>query len=224
MWDVIMCDSTENERGEGLQLCLEILDGDLMLTAENHDHYTWESQLYDPVVVIKRIFESSGRAERERIMAIDFSAFDNKVNLDELQKDVDAAGSGDFDEVPDGTYIVTIEKMEIKTTKAGDKLMFSVQCKITSEEEGQKGRMIFFNRPISGNKQTDKWGDGKAIKSVITWLDKLGSEIVPEFVNYGDFSECVLDIFQEIQGRIELEVEYKAEGFNSISIKEVFDI
>lgn len=153
-------------------------------------------------------------------MAIDFSAFDNKVNLDELQKEVKAADASAFEDVPDGTYIVGFEKMEIKLTNAKDKLMFAVQCKIKEGEH--KGRLLFFNRVISGN-SSPKWTDGQAIKSVCTWLDKLETETVPEFVNYADFADCVLDIFQEVQGNVEAEIDYSAKKFNPITINEVFD-
>lgn len=153
-------------------------------------------------------------------MSIDFAAFDSKVNLDELQKEVEAADSSAFEDVPDGTYIVGFDKMEIKLTNAKDKLMFAVCAKI---KEGEfKGRLLFFNRVISGNSSA-KWTDGMAIKSVCTWLDKLETEIVPEFINYEDFAGCVLDIFQEIQGRVEAEIEWKAKAFNPMTIKEVFD-
>ena len=155
-------------------------------------------------------------------MAIDFSAFDNNVDTEQLAQDVANAPAQEFDEVPNGTYIVGFEAMEIKLTKAGDKLMFAVQCKI--KEGDQKGKMIFFNRVISGNKNTEKWNDGRAIKSVITWLKKLETETVPEFFNYQDFADCVLDIFQEFKDVVEAEVEYKADNFNPISIKEVFDV
>lgn len=155
-------------------------------------------------------------------MAIDFSMFDNKVDLNELQDEVNNAPDNEFDEVPDGIYVVKIEKMEIKLTKAGDKLMFAVQCKIIEGE--QENRNIFFNRVISGNKVSEKWNDGRAIKSVITWLQKLETKVVPEFINYEDFAGCVLDIFQEIQGKVELEVDYKASNFNPITIKETYDI
>lgn len=155
-----------------------------------------------------------------KIMAVDFSAFDNKVNLSELQKEVQEAKDTEYMDVPDGTYVVSIEKMEIKLTNAKDKLMFAVQCKIKEGEH--KGRMIFFNRVISGNSSA-KWTDGQAIKSVCTWLDKLETDTVPEFVNYSDFADCVLDIFQEVQGKVEMEVDYAAKRFNPISIIEVFD-
>lgn len=75
-------------------------------------------------------------------MAIDFSAFDQKVDLDALQKEVAEADASAFEDVPDGTYIVSFEKMEIKLTNKKDKLMFAVQCKIKEGEH--KGRMIFF--------------------------------------------------------------------------------
>lgn len=153
-------------------------------------------------------------------MAVDFSKFDGKIDLNALQKEVQDAKETNYEDVPDGTYVVSIEKMEIKETKAGDKLMFAVQCKIKEGEH--KGRMIFFNRVISGNSSA-KWTDGQAIKSVCTWLNKLETDTAPEFVNYSDFADCVLDIFQEIQGRIEIEVNYKANNFNPISIIEVFD-
>lgn len=153
-------------------------------------------------------------------MAINFEAFDKKVNMDELQKEVAEAKVNEYQKVPDGKYICSIEKMEIKDTKDHKKLMFAVQCKIKEGE--QKGRMIFFNRVITGN-TSPKWTDAMAIKSVITWLDKLETETVPEFYNYADFAECVLDIFQEVQGRVEVEVEYKEDDFNPISIQEVFD-
>lgn len=158
-------------------------------------------------------------------MSIDFSAFDNKVDLQGLQKEVQEASSNDFQDVPDGKYIVGIEKMEIRLTNAKDKLMFAVQCKIKEDLQGggQEKRMIFFNRVISGNKSSETWNDGRAIKSVITWLEKLETEVVPEFINYSDFADCVLDIFQEIQGKIEMEVTYKGDAFNPITINEVFD-
>ena len=158
-------------------------------------------------------------------MAVDFSAFDAKMDPN-LQNDVKNAK--EYEDVPNGDYIVSVDKMEVKTIKAGDKLMFAVQMSIKENSDGskssQKGRKIFFNRVISGNRVSESWNDGRAIKSVITWLDKLETDLIPEFVNYSDFAELVLDIFQEIQGKVELDVTYKASDFNPVSINEVYDI
>lgn len=167
-------------------------------------------------------------------MAIDFSAFDNKVDLAALQKEVEEAKDTDFADVPDGRYIVSIEKMEIKLTKAQDKLMFAVQAKIkesvddkgNSVDTDQKNRMIFFNRVISGNKNSETWNDGRAIKSVCTWVNELlGEDEEPvDFVNYQDFAEQILDVFQSIQNNIEVDVTYAAKNFNPITINEAFDL
>lgn len=89
-------------------------------------------------------------------MAVDFSKFDQKVDLQELQKEVHDAPESNFADVPDGDYEVSFDSMEIKETKAGDKLMFAVQCSILDGD--QKGRKIFFNRVISGN-SSPKWTD-----------------------------------------------------------------
>ncbi len=157
-------------------------------------------------------------------MAIDFSAFDDKVDLAALQKEVAETKDTDFADVPDGKYIVSIEKMEIKETKARDKLMFSAEMKIKEGE--QKNRKIFFNRTITGNKNTDRWNDGKAIKSVCTWVNELLTEDEEPvgFINYRDFADQILDVFQCIQGNIEVEVTYAANKFNPITIEEVFEV
>ena len=156
-------------------------------------------------------------------MAIDFSAFDGKIDLNALQKEVQEAPDNDFADVPDGEYIVSIEKMEIKLTKNNDKLMFAVQCKI--KEGDQENRMIFFNRVISGNSSA-KWTDGQAIKSVCTWVNKLlaEDEAPVSFINYQDFADQILDVFQSIQNEVEVAVDYKANAFNPITIKEVFEL
>ena len=154
-------------------------------------------------------------------MAVDFSAFDEKVNLNELQEEVKNAPDSQYEDVPDGSYDVGFDKMEIKPTKAGDKLMFAVQCNILEGEH--KGRKLFFNRVIAGNTSV-KWTDAMAIKSVCTWVDKLETETVPEFINYSDFAECILDIFQEIQGKVGAAITYKAGDFNPITIEEAFDM
>lgn len=223
MYDIIAFHSVDSNIGSRLELCL-LYENGLKLTAENHDGDTWESEAFDPVETVIKIFKCSNEAERKAIMAIDFSAFDDKVDLAALQKEVEEAKDTDFVDVPDGTYIVSIEKMEIKLTKAQDKLMFAVQAKIKEGE--QKNRMIFFNRVISGNKNSETWNDGRAIKSVCTWVNELLSEDEEpvDFVNYQDFAEQILDVFQSIQNNIEVEVTYAAKNFNPITINEVFDL
>lgn len=160
-------------------------------------------------------------------MSVDFAKFDKMVNQKDIQKQMDAAP--EFDDVPKGTYRCSIEKMEVKPTKKEDKLMFAVQLKIKETIEApknQNNRYIFFNRVIFGNKTTDKWNDGVAIKGVITWIEKLLTEDddAPEFKNYSQFAEDVLDIYQDICPNIEVEVKYDPEAFNPVTITDVTDL
>lgn len=167
-------------------------------------------------------------------MGIDFSKFDNMVDEKELQEQVANAKEQEFDDVLKGEYICSIEKMEVKLTKAGDKLMFSVQMKIKETIKNAKGkkedgRWIFFNRIICGNKQKVKdgqvtWNDGIAIKGVMTWLKKLESGFEIEFKGYQDFADLVLDIYQDMAKTVEVEVKYDGDSFNSIQIKNVYDL
>ena len=81
--------------------------------------------------------------------------------------------------------------------------MFAVSAKI---KEGEfKGRLLFFNRVILGN-SSPKWTDAQAIKSVITWVNKMVAEgdAPVEFINYPDFEEQILDVYQSVKDSIEM--------------------
>lgn len=158
-------------------------------------------------------------------MSVDFDKFDKMVDQKELKQQMEQAP--EYDDVPAGIYICNIEKMEIKPNKANDKLMLAVQMGIIETVEAPKKqdkRKIFFNRVICGNKTTDKWNDGVAIKGVITWIKNLLDEDdVLEFKSYSQFADEVLDIYQDICPNVEVKVKYDPDSFNTVEIQEVFD-
>ena len=163
-------------------------------------------------------------------MNIDFSKWDDMVNEAELSKQLEEAKNNapqTDKQVPAGDYTVKIEKMEVGATKDG-RPMFKVQCRILEGEF--KKWCIFLNRVMGGITTTYKddgsikWSNEKAISLVIGWLQKLEPSVAVEFKNYSQFSDLVLDIFEEVADAVELDVEYDPEAFNSISVKEVFDI
>lgn len=150
---------------------------------------------------------------------MDFSKFDNAINTDELNKAITEAKNNPQQtnkEVPAGDYTVKIEKMELAATKDG-RPMFKVQCRIKDGE--YKKWCLFMNRVIYGTKN-----DANMIASVVGWLEKLDTETVPQFINYSQFADCVLDIFEEVADAIELDVTYDSTAFNSITINEIYDI
>lgn len=149
---------------------------------------------------------------------MDFSKFDATINEAELAKQLEEAKNNPQQsdrEVEEGNYTVKIEKMELGATKDG-RPMFKVQCRILDGEF--KKRCLFMNRVIYGTKN-----DANMISSVIGWLQKLEPSQTVEFKNYSQFSELILDIFEEVADAVELDVYYDPNAFNSISIEEVFD-
>ena len=160
-------------------------------------------------------------------MSVDFEKFDQLVNQKELKAQMEAAP--EFDDVPKGRYNCTIKSMEVKLTKNQDKVIFAVSLQIKDTIEAPKkqdNRYIFWNRVICGNKTTEKWNDGVAIKGVITWISKIltDDDIPLEFKNYSQFADDILDIFQSVCPSVELDVDYDPDAFNPITIKDVTDI
>lgn len=149
---------------------------------------------------------------------MDFSKFDSQINATQLEAQMKEAqeNTGNFREVPAGEYRVKLEKMEVKATKDG-RPMFSAMMRIT--EGAFKKSCLFTNRVIFGTKN-----DGNMINSVIGWLKSLDTEEEVTFKNYSQFSELVLDIYEELSSVCEYQVEYDPEAFNSIKVFDVFDV
>lgn len=151
---------------------------------------------------------------------MDFSKFDAQINSAELSKAIeDAAKNPQYEgrEVPAGQYEVNLERMEIKATKDG-RPMFSVMMRICSGE--YKKMCLFMNRVLYGTKN-----DANMISSVLGWLRKLEPDADDiGFENYTQFSELVLDIFEELTEAVTIEVDYDPDAFNNISIIEVVDL
>lgn len=154
---------------------------------------------------------------------MDFGKFDEQVDLEQLKKDAAEAeqngGFGDYPEVPAGKYVGKIEKLEIAPTK-DNRPMLKVQFRIT-EGEFEKS-CLFMNRVLYGTKN-----DASMIASAVGFLKNLepSEEVGPiEFQSYSQFNDLVLDIMEDIDGVLEYEIEYDADAFNTISIKDVFEI
>lgn len=150
---------------------------------------------------------------------MDFSEFNKRFNVEEIKNM--PVNVGGFTELPAGIYDVAIDKMEIKPTKAGDKLMLAVQSSILSGE--YKKRKIFFNRTIRGN-TSPRWSDAQAINSVMQWLAHLQTGVNIEFINFDQFAGVVTDVFQTMSAnRIGITVDHVPGAFDPLKIVEVFE-
>lgn len=151
---------------------------------------------------------------------MDFSKFDKEINTNELSKAIeDAANNPQFEarDVPAGQYEVKLEKMEVKATKDG-RPMFSVMMRIISGD--YKKMCLFMNRVLYGTKN-----DANMIASVLGWLKKLDPEADDiEFKNYSQFSDLVLDIYEDLSEAVSIDVDYDPDAFNNITILDVNDL
>lgn len=152
---------------------------------------------------------------------MDFSKFDEQVNLDELTqntKEIKANGGvGNFADIEKGTYHGKVEKLEVGTTKDGRPML---KCQFRITEEPHKKSCLFMNRVIYGTKN-----DANMIASAIGWLESLEpSEGIGdvEFESYSQFADLVLDIAEDI-AELEYDVDYDPDAFNNISIAEVYE-
>ena len=151
---------------------------------------------------------------------MDFSKFDEQVNVEQLKADVHEAeenGGGGFKEVTAGTYTVSLENLELKETKDG-RPMLKGMFRILEGEF--KKSCLFYNRVLFGTKN-----DANMIASAVGFLKTLEPEVGPVvFESYSQFADLVLDIAEDVSEALEYEVKYDPDAFNSISIKEVFEV
>ena len=144
-----------------------------------------------------------------------FDKFNKSVDLKGLKEDlkeVQENGGGSYEDVPHGKYEVIIDKMEIKETKKGDKLMLSVTFKVL--EGSQKNRLIFMNQVI-----TSPYG----LHNSNEFLRSLKSGIDVVFEDYNQYSELVKDIMSSISNRLEYELTY-SENDKKFKVFEITDV
>ena len=144
-----------------------------------------------------------------------FEKFNKSVDLKGLKEDlkeVQENGGGNYEEVPLGKYEVKIDKMEIKETKKGDKLMLSVTFKVL--DGPQKNRLIFMNQVI-----TSAYG----LHNANEFLRSLKSGIDVIFDDYNQYSELVEDIMDDISDRLEYELTY-SENDKEFKVFEITDV
>ena len=152
---------------------------------------------------------------------MDFSAFDKQVDVEQLKNDAAEikknGGTGDFPELPAGTYIIKLDKLELGSTK-DNRPMMRGQFSIVEGE--YKKRKIFVNRVVYGTKN-----DANMIANVLGFLESLApSEDIGPFVfnGYAALADLIMDVAEDVAD-LTYEAEYDADAFNPISIKEVFE-
>ncbi|AQR98134.1 DUF669 domain-containing protein [Clostridium saccharoperbutylacetonicum] len=146
-----------------------------------------------------------------------FDKFKNGIDKNAINEAITEAkeNGGGFKEVPEGTYEVAVEKMEIKETKKGDD-MISIWFNILDGEF--KGSKLFKNQVIKEN-----WQLGQAFDFIFS-LDT-GIQPTEKITSSEDFQEYLDEVLDEINDKgFEYEVKYtiNKKGFTDITITETF--
>lgn len=149
-------------------------------------------------------------------MAIDYSKFNKKVDLEGLKHDVEEAkeNGGSFEEVPTGTYEVAINKLELTESKKGDP-MVSVWFKIIAGK--YQNSLIFMNQVIT---------QGFQIHICNELLRSLDSGLDIDFEDYVQYADLLLNVFEKVDGNLEYSLEYgeTKKGFPTYKIIDVFEV
>lgn len=147
-----------------------------------------------------------------------FDKWNKAIDVEGLAKDtkeVEAnGGTGDYAEVPVGTYEVKIEKMELKESSKGDP-MFSAWFRIIQGD--WKNNLLFMNAVIT---------QGFQIGNVNRFLRSLDAVEEVEFKDYAQYNDLIMDIMEAIdEAGLEYLLEYKKNNkdFPVYTVKEVYE-
>ena len=127
-----------------------------------------------------------------------FAKFNEMFDLSGLKTDIESAASntGDFVEVPDGSYEVKVSKLELAESKKGmpmAKIWFDI---LAGDYKGQK---IFCNQMLT---------TGFGIHKASELLTAMESGVPVQFENFEQYANVMEQVFNAIDGTGEYELAY----------------
>lgn len=147
-----------------------------------------------------------------------FDKWNKAIDVEGLAKDtkeVEAnGGTGEYAEIPVGTYEIKIEKMELKESSKSDP-MFSAWFRILHGE--YENQLLFMNAVIT---------QGFQIGNVNRFLRSLDAVDEVEFKDYAQYNDLIMDIMEAIdEAGLEYLIEFKKnkKDFPVYTIKEVYE-
>lgn len=148
-------------------------------------------------------------------MANIWEEFDNVVDVEGLKADAKEAAEngGGFKEIPEGTYEVEVDKLELKKSKKGAPML---SCWMKIAAGGFAGSIIFYNQVLTS---------GFGLHNANEFLRSLDSGVKVDFTNFKQYHEMLLDIFEEVNGNLSYQLEYgkNSKGYNTFEISDVFE-
>jgi len=156
----------------------------------------------------------------------DWGKFDKALDMDEVKKDIENAttGDGDYPEIPDDTYEVSVKQMELKTSKKGDP-MLSIRFQIEAGEF--KSSLIFYNGVMQPSNQymgLQIHNNNDMLKSLQVFED---DEI--KWDGFDTYADLIMDIAEEVTDnedyhyKLKQSTNTKNKDFKDLKILELLD-
>ena len=148
-----------------------------------------------------------------------FDKWNKSIDVEGLKKDIAEAdqngGQGEFKEVPEGDYEVSIDKIELKESSKGDP-MVSIWFKIL--EGDFRNSRLFMNQVITQGFQISQMN--RFIKSMEVFdYDEV------EFQNYSQYNDLLMDLFEQVDAdnrQYLLSFTKNKKGFSVYRIKDCY--
>ena len=132
-----------------------------------------------------------------------FAKFNEMIDVEGLQKDIETAASsdGDFVEVPFGDYEVKISKIELGATGEKSKTPGAPMAKVWFDiiAGDFKGQKIFMNQMLTS---------GFGVHKMNQFLNSLETGITVVFGNFEQYADLFKQIFNEVDGKAEYQLHY----------------
>ena len=157
-------------------------------------------------------------------MAIDFERWNKEFGGEAAVAEIEKAkeSAGEYAELPEGTYVCKLEKLELGESKA-KKPMVKAMFRILEGEH--KKQCIFYNGVMAAN---DPQYNGFMMHRVLEFLRSL--QVLDDMEvtfdgNYVHFNDLILDIHETAEeDGLKFEVFTEKDGdFNKITVTDVFE-
>lgn len=163
-------------------------------------------------------------------MAIDYSKFDRMVDLDGLKDDLKNNKSGNYEEIPDGTYDVRLLAIELGETGPNSKNpgspMVKAQFEILAGDFSE--RWVFMNQVVNTGA-----GLNIGLHFIRTMLPETEehAEIRDRFTSdafnsYGELGQLIDMLAPFIQDKFEyaLNIKTNKKGYHTYTIEEIYEL
>ena len=153
-------------------------------------------------------------------MATIFEKWNKSIDVEGLKKDVKEADNnqttGEYREVPCGTYECKLEKLELKESSKGSPMVSAWFRILKGDHENQ---ILFMNQVITQGFQIS------IVNRFLKSLDAVDADMV-EFKDYSQYNDLLMDIMEAVDGNLEFLIEYKKskKDFAVYTVKEVYEI